>query len=91
VVSAYVVGKEAGQLLDYAITLTRNAIQQAPDAATYTDESMDAVATAMIRLAHSLVNAPPTNGIDDTYLRKTARDLLLPLLVAEPEIFTPLV
>ena len=76
----YVVGPDAGLLLEYAIKVTRNALRQAPDSSGYTAASVDAVATAMIRLAHSLSNAPPNTGMDDHYLRGIARNVLLPVL-----------
>ena len=77
---AYVVGPEAGLLLEYAIKITRKALRHAPDSSDYTAASLDAVATAMIRLSHSLSNAPPDLAMDDHYLRGITRNLLLPLL-----------
>ncbi len=77
---AYVVGPEAGVLLEYAIKMTRKALRLAPDSSNYTAASLDAVATAMIRLSHSLSNAPPDLAMDDHYLRGITRSLLLPLL-----------
>jgi TetR/AcrR family transcriptional regulator, repressor for uid operon len=78
---ALVMGPEAGLLLEYAIKITRKALRHAPDSSNYTAASLDAVATAMIRLSHSLSNAPPDLEMDDHYLRGITRNLLLPLLV----------
>lgn len=80
---AYVIGAAAGQLLEFATTATQAAIGKADDAAEYTTASLDAVATAMIRLAHSYSVAPPEGGlenIDAKYLRTVARAQLVPLL-----------
>jgi AcrR family transcriptional regulator len=77
---AYVAGPEAGLLLEYAIEITRNALRHAPDSSDYTTASLDAVATAMIRLSHSLSTAPPDLEMDDHYLRGIAHNLLQPLL-----------
>lgn len=78
---AFLVGPDAGRLLEYAIKITRKAFRKAPDASGYTAASLDAAATAMIRLAHSMSNAPPDHEMDEHYLRSVARSVLLPILV----------
>lgn len=78
---AFLVGPDAGRLLEYATEVTRRALAEAPDASAYTAASLDAAALAMIRLAHSMSNAPPDREMDDHYLRSIARSVLLPILM----------
>lgn len=82
-----VVGAKAGRLLEYAIGVVCSVLRQAPDCADYTSASLDAVAIAMIRVSHSLSNAPPDHELDEHYLRCIAHDVLLPIL--QPANSTP--
>lgn len=75
-----VVGPNAGRLLEYAIGIVRSALRKAPDCADYSSASLDAVAIAMIRVSHSLSNAPPEHEMDEHYLRTIAHDVLMPIL-----------
>lgn len=81
----YMIGPAAGELVEYVTAITRAALATAPDADIYTPESLSAVVTTMIRLAHSYNIAPPPGGLTETQLRAIARENLHPLLrPAEP-------
>lgn len=76
----YFFGESARPLIDITIAVVREAVGKARDADEYEPESLDAVAEAMVRLAHSYSSTSPAAGLPRTELLALSERLLIPLL-----------